>query len=193
MSLDEPITALILAGGKSTRMGVDKGLLLLEGKPMVQHVIDAAKMVTDQVLIIANLPGYYELGYPVYSDLAPETGPIGGIFTGLQHSNSRKNLVLACDTPFITFAAIDALIQACGTEWVTAARYENQIQPLFAIYDQSCTATLLNCIHRKAFKLQTMLHNLDNQVKIVDMQPLLYNKVFTNINTPDDFLTNTET
>lgn len=73
------VGAIILAGGKSSRMGVDKGLMLLNEKPMVQHVIDAVKLVADEIIIVANNKEYKQFGYTVISDEIENAGPLAGI------------------------------------------------------------------------------------------------------------------
>ncbi|OCG25595.1 molybdenum cofactor guanylyltransferase MobA [Gilliamella sp. App2-1] len=99
------ITAIILAGGKSTRMnGKDKGLLLLNQKPLYQHVIDRIKPQTDSIMINCNnnVSQYQTAGYPVFSDvLTGYFGPLSGIYSGLLYSTTDWNLFVSCDTPFL--------------------------------------------------------------------------------------------
>ncbi len=82
-------TGIILAGGKSSRMGEDKGLVLLNGKPMIQYVIEALKGVVSDIIIISNNASYNKFGIPVYPDIIKDKGPVGGIFTGLHHSKTQ--------------------------------------------------------------------------------------------------------
>ena len=90
------ITGIILAGGKSSRMGTDKGLLLLNGKPMVKYVIDVLSKVTSKIIIIANNDEYKQFGYKVYSDLIKDKGPVGGIYTAMNYTNSNTNICISC-------------------------------------------------------------------------------------------------
>src|SRR6202008_2205785 len=96
------ITAIILAGGKSSRMKEDKGLVYFNGKMLVEHVIASAKKMTTRIIIITANPAYRQFGYPCTEDEMKEKGPLGGIFTGLVHSSTKKNLVLGCDLPFLS-------------------------------------------------------------------------------------------
>ncbi|OCG30844.1 hypothetical protein A9G34_07420 [Gilliamella sp. Choc4-2] len=99
------ITAIILAGGRSTRMrGEDKGLLLLKGKPLYQHVIDRIKPQVDLIMINCNrhFTQYQLAGYPIFSDdLSGNLGPLAGIYSGLLHSTTDWNLFVSCDTPYL--------------------------------------------------------------------------------------------
>lgn len=185
MSPDE-ITILLLAGGKSTRMGVDKGLMLLNGKPMVQYVLDAAAQLMPRILLIANKPEYQQFGYPVYADIWPETGPMGGIFTGLTHSQTNKNLVLACDTPYLQAPALRILLNHCAEFTITVATLNGQLEPLFAVYDKKCLSKIEKCLENKVFKLQNLIDSCGNMVKKVEMSELVPSEVFRNLNTPED-------
>ena len=89
------IQAIILAGGESRRMGSDKGMLKKDGKPFVQSIIEAVKPLTARIMIISSNKDYKRFGYPVYEDIVKGKGPVGGIYTGLNHSRYEYNLVLA--------------------------------------------------------------------------------------------------
>ena len=95
-------TGIILAGGKSSRMGEDKGLVLLNGKPMIQYVIEALKEVVSDIIIISNNASYNKFRVPVYSDIIKDKGPVGGIYTGLYHSTTELNFCISCDVPMIS-------------------------------------------------------------------------------------------
>ena len=95
------ITVLLLSGGKSSRMGADKGMQLLHGKPMIEHMLEKAQSMSPNILILTNDSAYETLGYPCLADDVKDCGPLGGICTGLQHSTTAKNLVLGCDMPLV--------------------------------------------------------------------------------------------
>lgn len=103
--LKTPITAIILAGGRSMRMkGDDKGLLLLKDKPLYCHVIDKVKPYVDTIIINSNrnIESYRQSNYPVIQDqLSGFLGPLSGIYSGLVNSQTEWNLVVSCDTPFL--------------------------------------------------------------------------------------------
>lgn len=99
------ITAIILSGGKSSRMqGNDKGLLLLNNKPLYRHVIDRIKPQVSNIIISSNsnIEQYRQANYDVISDQIPGfLGPLAGIYSGLIHSTTEWNLIVSCDTPFL--------------------------------------------------------------------------------------------
>jgi len=105
MKTGSPITAVILAGGRATRMdGQDKGLLELNNKALIQHVIERIAPQTHTILISANrnLSGYQKLGYPVVSDEKQGyLGPLAGISAAMQQCTTNYLLVVPCDTPFL--------------------------------------------------------------------------------------------
>ena len=113
------ITAIILAGGQSNRMnGKDKGLMLLAGKPLYQHVIDRIEPQVNLVMINCNRHAdlYSSLGYFVFcDDLKGFLGPLSGIYSGLLRSTTDWNLFVSCDTPFLPEDLIDRLAKFTET------------------------------------------------------------------------------
>ena len=130
-------TGIILAGGKSSRMGEDKGLALLNGKPMIQHIIEALENSVSDIIIISNNTAYSEFGYPVYSDIIKDKGPVGGIYTGLSHSNTDKNICLSCDVPLISSEFITWLLERSGDSNVTLPKHKNKVHQMIGVYQKS--------------------------------------------------------
>ena len=131
------LTAIILSGGFSTRMGIDKGLVHFRGKPLIEYTLEIATSVTKQILIVANNKAYEKFGVPVYQDILKEKGPLGGIHTGLTHSNTAYNLVLACDMPLMTTAFVKYLIKEITEDHlIIVPMQDDKIEPLCAIYRQ---------------------------------------------------------
>ena len=91
------ITGIVLAGGKSSRMGSDKGLLTINGKMFIEHVVDAMKPLVDNIIIVSNNKMYDQFGYERIEDEIINSGPMAGLYSGLKHSESEYNLVLSCD------------------------------------------------------------------------------------------------
>ncbi len=100
MSLLIPLSAYILAGGKSSRMGADKALLHLAGKPLIAHAVAKLRSITPHVHILSSNPTLAAFA-PLVPDLHPNTGPIGGIEAALTHSSFDWNLIYPVDVPFI--------------------------------------------------------------------------------------------
>ena len=100
-------TGIILAGGKSQRMGTDKGLLLLDGKPFVSYIYEALQpIVGENCIIVSSNPDYDCLGCTRVEDIIPTKGPRGGISTGLKYSKTKMNIVISVDAPLVSTALL---------------------------------------------------------------------------------------
>lgn len=177
------LTAIILAGGKSSRMGEDKGLMNLNDKPMIQYVIDAAKPLVDDIMIISNQKAYKNFGYLVYEDIIKNQGPLAGIMTGLHYSKTQKNLVLSCDVPFVSEEMIKELINHCQDADVVISKKNNQTHQLIGIYDKSCFPLFKNELENDQRKIKLALKKLN--CKIINLDHF-DDQIFTNINSKDD-------
>ena len=136
----EVITGVILAGGRATRMGgADKGLQLLDGKPLWRHVADALSPQVTHLAISANrnLERWYESGYPVYSDsLSDFPGPLAGMLSVMQQTQSEWFLFCPCDTPFIPSFLAERFIQ------------QKQTAPVVWVYDGERDHPAITLMHR---------------------------------------------
>ena len=182
------ITGIILAGGKSSRMGSDKGLLAVNGVPMISHVINSMKKAgIKDIIIISNNSDYQKFGFPVFPDIIEDKGPLGGIFTGLSKSKTSKNVILSCDIPYIDETIIDCLIRESGEEQVSIVKFQNQLHPLIGMYDSSLLKALGEHLILNMLKVEQFINGCD--FKILDIEKLLpqiKNKSFANINTPEE-------
>jgi len=180
-------TGIILAGGKSSRMGEDKGLMLYEGQPMVEYVLDALKYTVDDILIIANNQSYGQFGYPVYPDLIPDKGPVGGICTGLHYSETELNICLSCDVPMVTSEFLFWLIGEGSSHAVTLPRCNGKIHQLMGIYHRSALPVFKKNLEEDKLKLR--LVNEQAGCLIVDVEKSGLNfgeRIFSNMNTKAD-------
>lgn len=176
-------TAIILAGGKSSRMGVDKGLMTFRGKAMVEHVINVVKPLVTAIMVVSNNNEYEQFGYPVYKDIIKDKGPIAGIYTGLKHSQTTKNIVLSCDVPFINEAVLKLLINNCEDVDVVIPENDSRTHQLIGVYDKSCVSTFKTELDMDQLKLKLAIKKLN--CKVVDANHIDA-KFFNNINSKDD-------
>lgn len=183
------ITGIILAGGKSSRMGSDKGLLNLKGRPMIQHVIDTMNSMGLEIIIIANNSEYEQFGYPVFKDLVFEKGPIGGIYTALQSSNSEKNIIVSCDTPYVSATLLENLINASTNSNVTIAEFEGRQHPLVGVYDKNGLDVFKKHLDNDQLKLQLANEELNVHVASMTDEPKIMAMMFSNINTQEELKT----
>jgi len=131
------ITGIVLAGGQGRRMGgVDKGLQLLHGKPMIAHVIARLAPQVSEVLINANqnLNAYERFGYRVVPDaIGGFAGPLAGLHAGLGAASHPLALTAPCDSPFLPLDLLPRLNGALGDKDLAVARTGDQPHPVFSL------------------------------------------------------------
>ena len=133
------ITGIVLAGGESSRMGTDKGLMKLKQKPFVKHIIDAIQPLVNNVIIISNSTEYDQFGLRTYKDIIKRSGPLAGLHTGLYYSKTDYNLFVSCDVPLIKTKVLEQLINAIEEEYdVIQLKAGEKTMPLVAIYRKHC-------------------------------------------------------
>jgi len=186
---DSPSVA-ILAGGNSRRMGRDKARLELGTSTLLERVLTAAIPLEIPCILIANDSGpFAHLKQPIYPDLRPGSGPLGGLLTALTVAPSSIVLLLACDLPFITTPFLRFLLQALGTHQAVVPRSPDGLQPLCAVYTQSCRPIIERTLDRGDFRITSFLTEIDTlflpreRWQAFDTHQLL----FTNLNTPEDY------
>lgn len=186
-SKDEIITGIILCGGKSSRMGMDKGMVIYKGKPMIEYVIDLLQPFCSEIIISANSDVYNQLGFQVVHDTYKEIGPLGGIISTLEVSNTKWNMVLSCDMPHLTAGLIHALISACQENYeCIVPNYNSKIEPLGSLYSTSCLSKLKESADNNKYKLQSIIRGLNTSFVNVDELILRHSNMFLNINTQSD-------
>lgn len=158
------IVGVILAGGKSSRMGTNKALRELDGLPLIAHVARTMQHVFKRVLIVADdAEPYRFLRLPIYPDIFKDSGPLGGIHAGFVYSGAKSIFVAACDTPFISGALLEYIIHY-PMPYIQQALEANQLQ------------------------LKKVLHHLKAaEVPITNELPFFHPLLLKNFNTPADF------
>jgi molybdopterin-guanine dinucleotide biosynthesis protein A len=177
------ISAIILAGGKSSRMGSDKGLLELNGKKMIQHVIEIIQKITDDIIIVSNSSGYEQFTFPVFKDIEKDKGPLGGIHTGLMKSSRDINIVVSCDAPFVSNSTLTQLLEASIGYDITIPSYQGRLYPLIGIYNKACLPVIKRSIETNNLRVRSIFDQL--KTNIIDCSDEDESH-FTNINTPEE-------
>ncbi|RKU39547.1 molybdenum cofactor guanylyltransferase [Candidatus Poribacteria bacterium] len=191
-----PVTGVILAGGKSRRMGENKALLQLGGDSLIGHVIHRMRLVTDELLLITNNPTEYKhLDLPMYEDILPNTGALGGIHTGLSYASHDAVLCVACDSPFLDPKLITYLTSLLGGhDAVIPYTFRGDtgqmtLQTLCAVYSKRCLPIIKRMLQEREFRV----HAIYERAHIKRIPPEVWRKFdpegmsFFNINTPEDF------
>ncbi len=134
--LAKHLSAFVLAGGKSTRMGADKASLQLDGRTLLEHALATLRQVAGDVCILGSRHLYKDYGVEVIEDLFPGCGPLGGIHAALALARAPLNLIIAVDTPFLSAEFLRHLAQRAAKSGavVTAPEIAGYRQPLCAVY-----------------------------------------------------------
>ena len=179
-------TGIILAGGKSSRMGQDKGLLEFQGKRLVEYSIELLKPLCSELLISVNQAGYKQFGIERIADQYKNCGPVGGLHAALNASSNEWNLVISCDTPFLNRELFDLLLKNQQDQMAVIPSHSTGIEPLAALYHRNMALFFEQKIKEQDLKLHCILKN--EKVKMVDVSGLLvkYPKLFSNLNSPED-------
>lgn len=175
---------IILAGGKSVRMGTDKGLLKIGSKTLTEISYETIEPFIKECLIVSNNPDNQVFGCKTVPDLIKNIGPLGGLFTGLTLSNFEYNLVIGCDTPFIgTELFAEIVNQAIGNE-VIVAKENNFIHPLSGMYRKTILPKIKVQIEQNTYKMMHLISNTTIKTCFIECNPKTN---FANINTKEIF------
>jgi len=156
-------SCIVLAGGKSLRLGYDKVLETIGNTSLLERVISRVSLLSSEVIIVtANEPTNLELvDYPklrILCDTYPGKGPIGGIYTGLATSTSFYNLVVASDMPFLNQNLLHYMIQLSANFDLVVPRVGNLVEPLHAVYTKKCLATIEQMIKQDKLSVNQLFH-----------------------------------
>lgn len=191
-----PITGVILAGGRSRRMGQNKALMPLGDEPLIAHVIRQMESVTDELLLITNEPELYTpLKLPMYRDILPDMGALGGIYTGLTYAANCTVICVGCDMPLLQPNLLshlttlldnyDAVVPCVEVE----ERSASVLQTLAAIYTKRCLPIIDRMLTGGELRVHALYDRIDTRI----VQPQEWRRFdprgisFFNINTPEDF------
>lgn len=183
----EKITAIVLCGGNSTRMGTDKGMINIMGRPMVEHVINHAKPLCSRILISTNFENYKYLGYEVVEDQWPDSGPAAGILSSLLVSETAMNLVISCDLPMATTALFEKMYGYSHDSDITVPRINTHFQPLCGYYRTNIRERFKEFLLSGEKSMQFMIQFFNFRLISQEMVPGIdLEKELLNFNTPED-------
>lgn len=187
------ISGVILAGGESRRMQVNKAFLAEAGRPLIEIIREKVAAVAAEVIIVTNDPtAYLEVAADqIVTDLIPQRGPMSGIHAGLKAASFSAIFVTACDMPFITPSLINLLCQKMEETEAEAVVpfWQEKWQPLCALYHKSCLPAVERCIEEGRLKVTSFY-------PYIRVQPLTEDEIatvgdpqrlFFNVNRPEDW------
>jgi len=182
-------SAVILAGGKSSRMGRDKAWLTLDGQTLLARQIAMVRKLRPVELFISGRSDtdYSTLGSPVLTDEFADAGPLAGIAAGLEAASAPLVLVLAVDMPDMTSAALRQLLRQCASGTGVVPRVNRRLEPLAAFYPKVAASIAVDLLKRQLRAVRTFAEHC-NQAGLVAVQDAAEAdwKCFANWNSPAD-------
>jgi molybdopterin-guanine dinucleotide biosynthesis protein A len=172
-------------------MGENKAFIELEGVPIVRRIYTLFRELFQEVVIVTNQQELFKnFDSKIYSDLIPNQGALGGLYTGLFFSTFQYSFCVACDMPFIKKPLVQYIINNIVGEDVIVPRTKDGLQPLHAVYSKNCIDPIKKIMEQGKYKIIDF-YNLVN-VKIIDEKDFtLFNSFresFINVNTPQELL-----
>ena len=183
------LTIAIQAGGQSSRMGRDKGLIPLGGMSLIEHVLHGVEGLGDEVLITTNQPDAYAfLGMRMAEDRQPGAGALDGLLTALEAAHGERVLLLACDMPFVNRALLEHMLAIRTDAEVVIPERGERLQPMHAIYAKSCVGPVSEALENGEKRMISFFPHV--RTRIVEQEVLdQYDPdglSFFNANTPED-------
>lgn len=188
--MSSQFSVIIIAGGESSRMGTNKAFVKLGGRPLIEHVLErVAPLGQDETLLITNRPDeYLHLDLPMYSDVLPDKGALGGIYTAIHYSQYDHALVVACDMPFVNTALLEYMLSLRAGFDVVVPIVDRHPQGLHAIYSKNCLGPIRQRLETNHLKVIGFY----DDVRVRYLEPAEYQPIdpqglsFFNVNTPDE-------
>ncbi len=187
------LSLALLSGGLSGRMGQDKALMPFLGRPLILRILERLASISDEVILSTNHPiDYAFLGLPLYSDIIPDYGALGGLYTSLSVAQNPFVAAVACDMPFANpdiFAYESNLLSKTGADIAIPSTLKG-LEPLHAVYRRAtCLPVIHSALEGGRLKMIAWLPQVNVRIvlpeEVTRFDPLKL--AFWNLNTPDEF------
>ncbi|MGE5483736.1 MAG: formate dehydrogenase accessory sulfurtransferase FdhD [Ignavibacteriales bacterium] len=183
------VTGVVLAGGKSSRMGSDKASLVIDGRPMIARVVDVLKEVFADVMIVGKNPERFQApGVRTIGDSITGSGPLVGIYSALSACETPYCFVVACDMPCARPALVRWMVEECDGYDAFVPKIGPYLEPLFATYSKKCLIPIRDCLERGDYRVRGIFPEINmgyaDETGIRAIDPDL--ESFTNIDTRED-------
>jgi len=185
------ISAIVLAGGESRRLGTKKHLLQFGGQTLLQIIVDRLSQVSDDIIIVTSPRDEAELGVSgarVIADGIPGRGPLSGLHAGLQAATSDRALLVAVDMPFLSVPLLRHLSQLEPNADAVVPEVAGNVEPLLAVYARTCLPAVEDLLTRDGASMRDLLQRMDTylvpeaEIRSFDPSGLSW----FNLNTPED-------
>ena len=185
------VTGILLAGGKSRRMGEDKRHLVVGEQTLLERGLAVLHSIFQEVLVvIAQDSPPLDVEARVVRDLVPECGSLGGLYTGLVQATTPFIFVVACDMPFLDPAVITQFTSRRAAADIVMAKLAARLHPMHALYGKRCLPVVEEMIRTRQLKIQEIVLRSSLWVRYVTEADLVAidptGRSFQNVNTPAD-------
>jgi molybdopterin-guanine dinucleotide biosynthesis protein A len=185
------VTGIILAGGKSQRMGRQKLSLKVGGVPLFERVYSLLNQIFADIIVVANRPeSFRSSGARVISDVIPSKGALGGLYTGLTYASDHHTFCFGADMPFLNGRLIRYMVERRHEGDVIIPKTPDGLQPLHAVYSKECLRPIKKVLARGGLKIIDFFTDVTvvyvSEKEILDFDPLLIS--FLNVNTEEDLM-----
>lgn len=184
-------TGIILSGGKSIRMGENKAFIDIDGVPIIHRIHNLFKELFQEIIIVTNQKELFSnFESKIYSDLFPNKGALGGLYTGIFFSTFNFSFCVACDMPYIKKSLVQYLLNHIKDDDVIVPQTKDGLQPLHAIYSKNCLGPIKKVIEQGKYKIIDIYDmvkvKIINEKDFISLDPL--RESFINVNTPIELL-----
>ncbi|MHB8092799.1 MAG: molybdenum cofactor guanylyltransferase [Syntrophales bacterium] len=190
--MNQKMTGVILAGGKNSRMGTNKAFLQIGKERLIDKNIRLLRDIFKDVIIVVSNPLEYLLQEAtIVTDILPERGALGGLYTGLFFSPDKFAFVMACDMPFLNPRFVEYMAEKAEGYDIVVPAPPDGLQPLCAVYSRVCLPAIKNLLDKSQLRIRgfypghKVLEIPSATLRTVDPE----GKMFSNLNTPEDFAT----
>jgi molybdopterin-guanine dinucleotide biosynthesis protein A len=188
--MDINMTGIILAGGKNSRINTNKAMLKVGEEEIIRGIINKFMKLFNNIIIVTNNKRKYEFsGIRIVEDVIPDSGSLGGLYSGLVNSSENYNFIVACDMPFINERLVAYMVENCRKYEVLVPKTANGYEPLHAIYSKRCIKRIKDQLEKENLKITDFYKKVivkeikENIVRKYDLNLLS----FFNINTNDEY------
>lgn len=182
----DDVTGVILAGGRSSRMGRDKALLKVGGQTFFDRILGIMQSLFPCVIIAGNRPDLMRPGVLFYPDHYPGSA-LGGLYTGLLTANTDRIFVSSCDIPFPDADIMRTILAKRDGCDVVVPRTPNGLEPLFGLYHKNCLPAMRDMLERKEYCVFDFYPLMRVRYLSVAELPPDWRRSLMNVNTPDEF------
>jgi molybdopterin-guanine dinucleotide biosynthesis protein A len=181
-------SAVLLAGGKSLRMGRDKAFLEIEGQPLWRRQIETLRALSPEHLMISGPPREAWREFEIVADVIAGAGPLAGVAMALRKCPSPRLVVLAVDLPAMTADFLRSLLARCSDDQGVVPRSSRGLEPLAAVYPGPCAALAVASLLSRDFSMESFVHRAlrEKLMRERTISPL-EEHLFANFNTPADY------